>query len=193
MNKLSGIILVVLLGLVAFACDRKMQQYKTRAKMLEESINHLNQDIKYFEVRLNDSIASYQAEVNNINATKSNLQARYIRLLEASQIKLKDVNSVTEVASVIRNVDTVIAKVDTFGGIKINSSDAYVNINVEVFSDRKTIIDYTVRDSLTIINIQKRHSLLFGLIKWKEHKKTRVANANPKATIVDLQTIEIIE
>ena len=135
----------------------------------------------------------YQAEVRNLNITRNNLQAKYDKLLTASKTKPKDVDNVTEVVTVVHSVDTVVAVVDTFGGITARLEDPFVDIDVEVLPDKNTIIEYEVRDSLTVLNVQKKHSWLFGLIKWKEHKSVRVINHNPKASIVSLQTIDVIE
>lgn len=168
-------------------------KYQKKADTLEATISDLNQEIKYTKIQLNDSIAVYQAEVKNLNITQSNLQAKYDKLLAASKTKPKDVSNVTEVTTVVHSVDTVIAVIDSFGGITANLKDPYVDIEVEVLPDRNTVIDYEVRDSLTLFNIQKKHSWLFGLIKWKEQKEVRIINHNPKANIVSLQTIDIIE
>lgn len=185
------IALVIVIGLIG--SDKIAHKHKQRADKLEQTVTDLNQKIKYTKIMMDDSIALYQAEVKNLSYTKANLQAKYDRLLKASELKPKDVQSVTEVASVIHSVDTVIAEVDTFGGLKAKMLDPFVNINVEVFPDRLTIIDYRVRDSLTIVHVQKQHSILWGLIKWKKPKGIRVINHNPKAEITDVRHVEVIE
>ncbi len=186
-------IVIGLLCLALWESNNRASSYHKRSNTLETTISNLNQEIKRSELRLNDSISLYQAEVQNLNYTKDNLEAKYRELLKASKLKPKDVNSVTEVVTVIHEIDTVIAEIDTFGGIKAQLQDPFVNIDVEVQPDLKTIIDYEVRDSLTIISVQKKHSWLFGLIKWREHKETRVVNHNPKASVTNLQTIEVLE
>lgn len=186
-------IVIGLLCLALWENNNRASSYHKRSNTLETTISNLNQEIKRSELRLNDSISLYQAEVQNLNYTKDNLEAKYRELLKASKLKPKDVNSVTEVVTVIHEIDTVIAEIDTFGGIKAQLQDPFVNIDVEVQPDLKTIIDYEVRDSLTIISVQKKHSWLFGLIKWREHKETRVVNHNPKASVTNLQTIEVLE
>lgn len=173
--------------------NQRVEKYNKRANTLETTISDLNQEIKHTQICLNDSIMLYQAEVRSLNVTKDNLEAKYNKLLSASKVKPKDVSSVTEVATVISNVDTVPAVKDFFGGIKAELVDPFVSIDVEVLPDLNAIIDYEVRDSLTIIDVQKKHSWLFGLIKWKEHKGVRVINHNPKATVTSLQTIDVIE
>ena len=193
LNKCGLYIVIGVLCFFLWQTHSLATKYQQKADNLEATISDLNQEIKYTKIQLNDSIAVYQAEVKNLNFTQSNLQARYDKLLAASKTKSKDVNNVTEVASVVHSVDTVIAVVDSFGGIKAKLEDAFVDIDVEVLPNRNTIIDYEVRDSLTIFNIQKKHSWLFGLIKWKEQKEIKVINHNPKAEIINLRTIDIIE
>lgn len=167
--------------------------WRKQANMLETTISDLNQQIKFTEIRLNDSIKVYQAEVKSLNVTQDNLKAKYDKLLNASKLKPKDVSSVTEVETIVHDVDTVPAVVDSFGGINTKLEDNFVKINVEILPDMNTIIDYEIRDSLTIVNVQKQRSILFGLIKWKKHKCIRVINHNPKARIVGLQTMNVIE
>lgn len=193
LNKCGLYIVIGVLCFFLWQTHSLATKYQQKTNTLEATISDLNQEIKYTKIRLNDSISVYQAEVKILHFTQSNLQARYDKLLAASKTKSKDVNNVTEVASVVHSVDTVIAAVDSFGGIKAKLEDAFVAIDVEVLPNRKTIIDYEVRDSLTIFNIQKKHSWLFGLIKWKEQKGIKVINHNPKAEIISLQTIDIIE
>lgn len=193
LNKFS---LYLIIGALCFSLWQTYCQatkYQQKADTLETTISNLNQEIKYTKIQFSDSIALYQAEVQNLNITHNNLQARYNKLLAASKIKAKDVNNITEVVSVTHSIDTVVAVEDSFGGITANLDDMFVNIDVEVLPDRSAIIDYEVRDSLTVFNIQKRHSWLFGLIKWKEQKGVRVINHNPKAKIISLQAIDIIE
>lgn len=186
----------IVIGLLCFAVwesNDRARSYQKLSDTLEGTITDLNQEIKHTKLQLNDSISVYQAEIKNLSFTKDNLEAKYNKLLKASKLKPKDVNSVTEIVTVVHEVDTVWAKTDSFGGINAQLKDPFVSIDVEVQPDMKTLIDYEVRDSLTVVTVQKKHSWLFGLIKWKEHKGTRVINHNPKASITNLQTIDVIE
>lgn len=193
LGRIWPYVVVCLLCVTAWKTYERVQGYQKETKALENTINDLDQEIKRSELRLNDSVTLYQAEVRNLTVTKDNLQAKYNGLLKASKLKAKDVGAITEIETVVHSVDTVIAVVDSFGGISARLSDSFVNIDVNVLPDRNTIIEYEIRDSLTVINVQKRHSWLFGLIKWTEQKSTRVINNNPKATVTSLQTIQIYE
>lgn len=193
LNQFSIYIVIGILCVSLWRTYNQASKYQQKADRLETTICDLNQEIKYTKILFRDSIALYQAEVKSLNITRNNLEAKYHKLLKSTKTKAKDVNNVTELASVIRSVDTVVAVVDSFGGLTAQLEDPYVSIDVEVFPDRNTIIDYEVRDSITVLNIQKKHSWLFGLIKWKEQKGVKVINHNPKANIISLQTIDIID
>lgn len=193
LKKVWSYIVIALLCISLWESNNRAIQYHRLSNTFENTISDLNQEIKHTQIRLNDSIALYQAEVKNLSYSKNNLKAKYDQLLKASKLKPKDVGSVTEIVTVVHQVDTVIAETDTFGGITARLQDPFVSIDVEVKPDLKALIDYEVRDSLTVITVQKKHSWLFGLIKWKEHKSTRVINHNPKANIVNLETIDVLE
>lgn len=193
LKKVWPYIVIALLCISLWESNNRAIQYHRLSNTFENTISDLNQEIKHTQIRLNDSIALYQAEVKNLSYSKNNLKSKYDQLLKASKLKPKDVGPVTEIVTVVHQIDTVIAEADTFGGITARLQDPFVRIDVEVKPDLKTLIDYEVRDSLTVITVQKKHSWLFGLIKWKEHKSTRVINHNPKANIVNLKTIDVLE
>lgn len=192
-KKFWAYIVIIILSISLCKSMYNVVAYHKKANVLENTISDLHQQIKFTEIQLNDSIKVYQAEVKSLNITKDNLKAKYDKLLNASKLKPKDVNSVTEIETIVHDVDTIPAVIDSFGGISAKLEDDFVRIDVEVLPDRKAIIDYEIRDSLTIVSVQKKRSILFGLIKWKKPKGIRVINHNPKANIVSLQTIDVIE
>lgn len=182
-----------ILGYSLYKSTLQIRKYKDEADMYENTITDLNQQIKYTEIRMNDSISLYQAEVRNLNYSADNLTAKYNKLLKSMELKAKNINSMTNVVSKVESRDTVVAVRDTFGGLEARYDDSFVKIDVSVKPNMKAVIDYEIRDSLSVIHVQKRHSILFGLIRWKSLKSTRVINHNPKARIVGLETINVIE
>lgn len=169
------------------------QKQKHYATSFEETITGLQTDIKRERIRLNDSISLYQAEAQVLAFSKKNLEAKYNDLLKASKTRPKDVNSVTGVSTQTHSIDTVTCLVDTFGGIRAQVHDQWARIDVEINRERQAIIDYSFKDSLTIMTIQKKHSILFGLIKWRSHESTKVISHNPNSEVSTLQTITIIK
>ena len=187
------LIVVFVLGYSLHQSGLKVQKYKKEADVYENTISDLNQQIKQTEIKMNDSITLYQAEVKNLNYSIDNLKAQYNKLLKSSRLRARDVQSITNIATKVEDRDTVVAVKDTTAGIKAMYCDQFVKINVNVLFNMKTVIDYEIRDSLSVINVQKKHSILFGLIKWKSLESTRVINHNPKARIVGLETINVVE
>lgn len=187
------LIVVFVLGYSLHQSGLKVQKYKKEADVYENTISNLNQQIKQTEIKMNDSITLYQAEVKNLNYSIDNLKAQYSKLLKSSRLRARDVQSITNIATKVEDRDTVVAVKDTTAGIKAMYCDQFVKINVNVLFNMKTVIDYEIRDSLSVINVQKKHSILFGLIKWKSLESTRVINHNPKARIVGLETINVVE
>lgn len=192
-KRYTPYLLIAVLAFSLWHSHQDSQKYHKQSEELENTINELNGKIKHTQIRLNDSIELYQAEVSTLKMTQANIQARYDKLLKASKVKPKDVNSITDISSVVHAVDSGTATVNEFGGLHAELKDPFISIDVEIFPNKNTIIEYEMYDSLTVIDVQKKHSWLFGLIKWKEHKGVRVINHNPKATIRHLRTIEQIE
>lgn len=179
---------------VLFYCQtKKAMVYKTKAKTLENTISTLNQQTKTKILRLNDSVEVKQAEVNSLEITNRNLQSLYGEMLKASETKAKDVKVLTKIETVTVGKDTVYCLVDSFGGLHAQWVDPYIDIKVDVDSSRKAAIDYAIKDSLTVINYEKKHSILFGLIKWKSYEGCKVITHNPKANPATVISCSIIK
>lgn len=185
-------IIAVLIWLLSYE-SKKAKSYKANAKILENTISSLNQRIKVSTIKLNDTLLLKQAEVRSLEITNKNLQSLYDELLKASNTKAKDVQTMANIGTVTTGKDTVLCLVDTFGGIKAHWVDQYINIKVDIDSARMAAIDYSIKDSLTIISYAKKHSLLFGLIKWKSYEGCEVITHNPKATPVTAVSYSIIK
>ena len=195
MTKFSGILIVVFITLIcySFNVSKRLHEAKQKSKALETTITDMHQKMQSLEIRMNDSTKLHAAIVMNLRMTSENVQAKYDELLAASKIKPKDVNSVATVATEIRDTVYVPVKVDSFGGMQTGYRDNFIDISVDISPDRLATIGYASRDSLSLIVTQKKHSILFGLIKWKSLEKTMVVNHNPKATITSVETINVIE
>lgn len=187
-----AIALVAALSSVGFI-GVKYQKAKEKSETLENTVTDMNQEIKKRIVSLNDSVKAYVSEVNALNMTIDNLNARYGETLKKLSVKPKDVDHYIEVKSEIRDTVNVPVYYDSFGGIETGYKDDFTDINVKIGTDKQAEIDYKLNTSLSVINTQKRHSLLFGLIKWKETEKTLIVSKNPKENIENIEYINVIE
>lgn len=195
MNKSTMYFMIAISSLVIALYSMSKIAYKhfKRANTLEATITDMDQRMQVETIRLNDSIELKMAEVKALKVTYSNIESKYSELLKASDTKKKYVNTITVVSTVTEGRDTVVCLVDTFGGLTANFKDQYADISVKVDSERVATIDYSVKDSLTVINYQKRHSILFGLIKWNSYEGTKVVSNNPKSRPASLVTYSTIK
>lgn len=193
--KLSGVLILTVAALVWYAADttKRLHEARQKSETLETTITDMNQKIDRYEIQINDSTRLHAATVKNLRMTAENIQAKYNDLLAASKMKPKDVNNVTTVGTEARDTVFVPVEVDSFGGLQTGYKDNFIDISVNISPERMATIGYASRDSLSLIVNQKKHSILFGLIKWKSLEKTTVINHNPNATISSIETINVIE
>ena len=197
MSKKALIIVFACLfvGTCLFAdwCFDKWQAEKKRSAALESTITKLHQDIDTFTVRLNDSTMLHAARVENLQMTKKNLEAKCGDLLKQLSVKPKTVEKYVEVTSTVHDTAWAEVLTDTFGGMSARYKDDFANIGVYIDKKRNAKFDYSIKDSITVVNARKKHSILFGLIKWKGKPKTTVINHNPNAKITEFEAIEIMK
>lgn len=195
MSKFTGVLAIVLIAFVWYSIDvtKRFNDARKKSEALETTITDMGQKMRSFEIQMDDSTRLHAAIVRNLRMTAENVQAKYDKLLAASSIKPKDVNHFVTVATTINDTVYVPVEVDSFGGMQTGYKDSFIDISVDISPEKIATIGYASRDSLSLIVTQKKHSLLFGLIKWKSLEKTTVVNHNPRATISSLETINVIE
>lgn len=186
------VVIMLLFGLFVHQAN-VAHKNKQKADALEETVSNQSKKAEISTLALNDSLKVAQANIEDLKVTLSNVKAKYSDLLSKANIKPKYVDRVTEIKTTIHDTDTVPVYVDKFGGLTAKLDDGYAKIDVQIDTLKRATIDYTVNDSLTIINYTKRHSLLFGLIKWNSYSGTRVITHNPKATPVTVISYSMIK
>ena len=109
------------------------------------------------------------------------------------KIKLKDINSASFMAT--ETVDSVPAKViyvDSLHQLQSEYRDEYIHILASINRDYTSSIKYSVRDSIIVADLYKRHKFLF--FHWKSRQNKIIATSkNPKTKIVGLQVLKVIE
>lgn len=179
------------LGIYAHHCQNEAEKAKNLSSALENTINNLGQDVVRYQLMLDDTVKVYASEVKTLKVTAGIVEQKYKDLLSATRTKAKNVNHIAGISNMITDTVVVEAKVDSFGGLKTGYTDSFVDISVDIDKDRKSKIAYNVRDSLTVMVTQKKHSILFGLFKWKEYEKAVVVNHNPKAVTTYVEVMDI--
>lgn len=194
-SKLAGVLILAFIALVWYSVEttKKLHEAKQKSETLETTITDMHQKIDRFEIQINDSTRLHAATVKNLRMTAENIHAKYNDLLAASKMKPKDVNNVTSIGTEARDTVFVPVEVDSFGGLQTGYKDNFIDISVNISPEKLATIGYASRDSLSLIVNQKKHSILFGLIKWRSLEKTTIINHNPNATISSIETINVIE
>ena len=194
-NKIILILIAVCSSLILSTsyAVKKLSDAKERGKKLENTISSLDKKLKTFQVTMDDSIKLYAATVEDLSMTKKNLQSKCNDLMKELKIKPKEIHHYSKIETCVHDTIRVVAEVDSFGGLNAVYKDDFAKINVNIDTARNAVIDYAIKDSLTLFNHQKKHSLLFGLIKWYETEKTTIVSHNPKAVISDFKSINIIQ
>lgn len=179
------------LGVYAYRCQNEAEKAKNLSSALENTINNLGQDVVRYQLMLDDTVRVYASEVKTLKVTAGIVEQKYKDLLSATNIKAKNVNQIASISNMTTDTVVVEAKVDSFGGLKTGYTDSFVDISVDIDKERRSKIAYSVRDSLTVMVTQKKHSILFGLFKWKEYEKAVVVNHNPKAVTTHVEVMDI--
>lgn len=193
-------LLIVAVGLAfstyKFYGERKA--LKKKVEQLEHTVSNIGKNEMTTTTVKTDKGDVTVASVEPLKATDKNIGDRYGREMEvvreASGAKKKDVDNFSSVGVTTSDSVTVPVTVEPFGGLTTHFSDDFTTIDVRIDSMKTAAISYEVRDSLVIVSWAKRHSILFGLIKWKSRKRRIEAfSKNPKSTISSFEVLERLE
>ena len=193
-------LLIVAIGLAfstyKFYGERKA--LKKKVEQLEHTVSNIGKNEMTTTTVKTDKGDVTVASVEPLKATDKNIGDRYGREMEvvreASGAKKKDVDNLSSVGVTTSDSVTVPVTVEPFGGLTTHFSDDFTTIDVRIDSMKTAAISYEVRDSLVIVSWAKRHSILFGLIKWKSGKRRIEAfSKNPKSTISSFEVLERLE
>lgn len=195
--------LLVPILLVAIAAEsvvlyRSYEQYKkeeSTSKVLANSLSNIGKSPE--RISLNTRNGTVEALVSTpINLTKRNIKDRYsedISPVKSMGVKERDILGIQKISTNTHDTIYVPMVENAFGGLEAHYTDKFATINVFVDSSRNSLIDYSICDSLVVIDYQKRRSILFGLIKWRESKRIEVHSLNPKTTITGFEVVRKIE
>lgn len=193
-----SIVLIVGLSVATWHLYKERNVYKNKANELEFTAAHIGSNPTTFtEVETSQGTITV-ATTEPLKATEKVISERNKQELavakEANGVKPKDVSAISHVETTIK--DSVRAPViqEPFGGLTVQYNDNYATIEVRIDSLKTATMTYEFNDSLVILETRKRHSILFGLIKWKGRKtKVEAYSKNPKAKVKSLEVIQRLE
>lgn len=200
-RRFSDLLMPILL--VAIAAEsvvlyRSYEKYKkeeSTSKVLANSLSNIGKSPE--RISLNTRNGTVEALVSTpINLTKRNIKDRYsedIYPVKSMGVKERDILGIQKISTNTHDTIYVPMVENAFGGLEAHYTDKFATINIFVDSSRNSLIDYSICDSLVVIDYQKRRSILFGLIKWRESKRIEVHSLNPKTTITGFEVVRKIE
>lgn len=201
MNKsFYAILLLVLtvlgLGYSTYRLALECKALEKKASQLENTAANIGQAPQSSTVVSTDKGDITVVSSEPLKATDKVIEARHsedMAIAKETGVKPKDVDEISTISVSTSDSVTAPVKVEPFGGLTAHYEDNYARIDVRIDSMKTATIKYEVWDSIVVINTRKRHSILFGLIKWKGKAKVEAYSRNNKAKVVSLEVLDRIE
>lgn len=191
--QLFLIALVLLLSGILFFGYKDWRRQKESIAQLEKSVSQIGKPKQEKKELHTDNGTLTSITTEPVKVTSKNIRERYaddVKEVKDAGIKGRDIDELTHIN--ISTRDSVSAELHHVDSTTMNVhyADGYARIDVQIDSLRTATIDYEVKDSVVVIAYQKRHRLLFGLIRWKETERVEVHSKNPKA---EVESVEVVQ
>ena len=191
--QLFLIALVLLLSGILFFGYKDWRRQKESIAQLEKSVSQIGKPKQEKKELHTDNGTLTSITTEPVKVTSKNIRERYaddVKEVKDAGIKGRDIDELTHIN--ISTRDSVSAELHHVDSMTMNVhyADGYARIDVQIDSLRTATIDYEVKDSVVVIAYQKRHRLLFGLIRWKETERVEVHSKNPKA---EVESVEVVQ
>ena len=191
--QLFLIALVLLLSGILFFGYKDWRRQKESIAQLERSVSQIGKPKQEKKELHTDNGTLTSITTEPVKVTSKNIRERYaddVKEVKDAGIKGRDIDELTHIN--ISTRDSVSAELHHVDSTTMNVhyADGYASIDVQIDSLRSATIDYEVKDSVVVVAYQKRHRLLFGLIRWKETERVEVHSKNPKA---EVESVEVVQ
>ena len=194
----STFLVVLLLAACAFGVwqHKKFKDADAVNDMLASSLVVSQDSVKYVKVKLNDTVSVMAATTKAIYMDKQSLSKLYSKEVANSKqlgARLKDIQAMQQVATVIHDSVSVPMYIDTLKRLCADYNDGFVSINTCIPMKGNASIEYTVKDSIQITEYYAPHRILWGLIRWSSRTGEYGAmSMNPKASIVGFKVEKVV-
>lgn len=194
----SVFLVVLLLAAIAFGAWQYMEAKKaTSDKEKVSSALVVSRDsLTYAKIRLNDTVTVMAAKTKAIYMDKTTIAILYHKeVANAKQLglRLKDIQAMQQVSTIIKENVYVPVYIDTLKRLCASFSDAFVSINTCIPTAGNASIEYSIKDSIQIVEYYAPHQILWGLIKWSSRTGEYGAySLNPKMDIVGFKVEKVV-
>lgn len=195
---LGPLVVLLLIGLSysTYRLHKECRIYKEKATQLEVTAASVGQAPQETTTVKTDKGDITVVSTEPLKATKKVIEARHKKDMKVAQgagVRPKDVDEISHIEVSTGDSVTAPVKEEPFGGLSTHFEDDYTRIDVLIDSAMTATIDYEMRDSIVVLSTRKRHSILFGLIKWKGKAKVEAFSKNPKAKVQSVEVLERLE
>ena len=195
---LGPLVVLLLIGLSysTYRLHKECRIYKEKAAQLEVTAASVGQAPQETTTVKTDKGDITVVSTEPLKATKKVIEARHkedMKVAQGAGVRPKDVDEIPHIEVSTGDSVTVPVKEEPFGGLSTHFEDDYTRIDVLIDSAMTATIDYEMRDSIVVLSTRKRHSILFGLIKWKGKAKVEAFSKNPKAKVQSVEVLERLE
>lgn len=201
--KIAGIIVSVIMSIAIWALTQSNARLKERSRSSDNALRIVSEGFKLY--RASDGLKSAQIEGLELRLSQlSNVRPAIKQEVNALPLKGRDVQAITDARISYRDTITVFKRdsvvirshrVDTLECLTY--SDQYFSVSGCSEPGRADAykVDYSVRDSLIIVESVKYRRFLGFLWKTKRIKDRRVdiKSRNPKIKIDHLEFIRVVK
>lgn len=198
LDFLGPLVVLLLIGLSysTYRLHKECRIYKEKATQLEVTAASVGQAPQETTTVKTDKGDITVVSTEPLKATKKVIEARHkedMKVAQGAGVRPKDVDEISHIEVSTGDSVTAPVKEEPFGGLSTHFEDDYTRIDVLIDSAMTATIDYEMRDSIVVLSTRKRHSILFGLIKWKGKAKVEAFSKNPKAKVQSVEVLERLE
>ena len=193
------VILLGLLGTAAFWLRINADKLKKEREITEQLLGNYT--------ALTDSVRTYKVKVDKLNSLNASIayrtsievkewkakNAKDAELIKKMGVKLKDLQSVTNVAAVTHDTIKVDSIIYRFGksDYKFNSEFLKAEVTINHVQPDSSILAYTYRNDLLLTNEFQQKKFLFFRV-GKKFKTAHIVSKDPNCKIVKFEYKEII-
>lgn len=191
------VVLIIGLAYSTYHLHKECKALKQKSTQLENTAANIGQAPQSSTVVKTDKGDITVVTTEPLKATEKVIETRHkedMKIVQNVGVKAKDIDELSHIGITTGDSVTVPVKVEPFGGLTASYEDDYTRIDVSIDTAKVATIEYEMSDSIVVVSSRKRHSILFGLIKWKgKTTKVQAYSKNPKATVKSVEVIERLE
>jgi len=194
----STFLVVLLLAACAFGAWQytKAKKATTDKEMMASSLAASQDSIRYVKIKLNDTVSVMAATTKAIYMDKQSLSKLYSKEVANSKqlgIRLRDIQAMQQVATVINDTVYTPVYVDSLKRLCTSFNDGFVSISTCIPRQGDAETGYSIKDRIQITEYYAPHRILWGLIKWKSRTGEYGAmSMNPKASIIGFKVEKVV-